>query len=80
MPKQDVNRKQAYLALLRSVAGVTVLGPKLLRATDKAAQDVRWDRLSRVADAERDYVSAVGVGLEVGVSALSDAREQVARL
>ena len=36
--------------------------------------------LSRVADAERDDISAVGVCLEVGVSALGDARKQVPRL
>lgn len=36
--------------------------------------------LGRVADAERDDGSAVGVCLEVRVTALSDAREQVARL
>lgn len=56
-----------------------LLGTSVLRTIRILTSTVAF-HLSRIADAQRDDVSAVGVSLEVGVSALSDAGEQVPRL
>mmetsp|Transcript_12091 Transcript_12091/g.38229 ORF Transcript_12091/g.38229 Transcript_12091/m.38229 type:complete len:386 (+) Transcript_12091:2028-3185(+) len=71
---------QVAHALLGAVAGVALLSAKPLRRTLQPAENVRRDRLRRVANAEADDGARIGVRGEVRVAPAANLGEEVAGL